>query len=181
MSWSCSRLTICQLNKLFSNSEAAMPQPQKVELQCESAPPLLHLGAVLYLHLDPSSVSWNAMWKCPPPPWCTDLLTPQNRRWSAVWQNIFAIQLTHCPMDNVHCHLQPIWGNEKVNPPVFWSAVPDGRVENCHDSRDRRLCKICAISCVKFSRKQCIFLQNVRISTRLTPTNCDFTLKLFKS
>ena len=75
-----------------------MPKPPRVELQCESALPLLHLGAVLYLHLDPSSVSWNAMWNCHPPPWCTDLLTPQNRRWSAVWQNIFAIQLTHCPL-----------------------------------------------------------------------------------
>ena len=43
----------CHLNKLFSNSEAAMPQPSKVELQCENA----LRREVLYLHLDPSSVS----------------------------------------------------------------------------------------------------------------------------
>ena len=36
------------------------------------------------------------MWNCPPPPWCTDLLTPQNS--VASFQNIFAIQLTHCPL-----------------------------------------------------------------------------------
>ena len=52
--------------------------------KCWIALPLLHLGAVLYLHLDPSSLSWIAMWKCPHLPWCTDLLTPQNRRWSTV-------------------------------------------------------------------------------------------------
>ena len=53
------------------------------------------------------------------------------------------------------------------------------RVEICHDRRDRRSCKFCA-SCVNFSRKQRIFLQNLLRSARFTLNKYDFTLKLLK-
>ena len=53
------------------------------------------------------------------------------------------------------------------------------RVEICHDRRDRRSFKICA-SCVIFSRKQRIFLQNLLRSAKFTLNKYDFTLKLLK-
>ena len=43
------------------------------------------------------------------------------------------------------------------------------RFEICHDRSNWRMCKICA-SCVKISRKQCAFLQNLRRNKRFAPT-----------
>ena len=76
-----------------------------------------------------------------------------------------ALVVTHCLL----------WAWKRLNVGLYCLV----RVEICHNRRDRRLCKICAI-CVNFSRKQSAFLQNLRRSTGFTFNKCDFTLKLLK-